>query len=80
MNEGVVEGREDVRNTEDELALRNLGAERDGFGGGGDLGLLGGLWVSSDRQSSHPPQNASRFASSRMPTAPWDHNKATHHL
>lgn len=49
MDEGVVEGGVDVGNTEDELALVDLGAERDGVFGGGDLGLLGGLQV------VHPP-------------------------
>ena len=43
MDEGVVERREDVRDTEDELALRNLGAERDGVFLLGRLNLLGGL-------------------------------------
>lgn len=45
MDEGVVEGGVDVGNTEDELALADLGAERDGVLLGSSLGLLGGLCV-----------------------------------
>ena len=44
VDEGVVEGGIDVGNTENELALSDLGAERDGFLNG-NLGLLGGLLV-----------------------------------
>ena len=41
MDESVVEGGVDVRNTEDKLALSNLGTER--YGGFFLLSLLGGL-------------------------------------
>lgn len=44
MDEGVVERGVDVGNTENELALCDLGAERDGFLSSSDLGLLGGLF------------------------------------
>ena len=44
MDEGVVEGGVDVGNAEDELALADLGAERDGFLSS-CLSLLGGLCV-----------------------------------
>lgn len=43
MDEGVVEGREDVRDAEDELALSDLGTELDGSVLLGGLNLLGGL-------------------------------------
>ena len=54
MDEGVVEGGVDVSDTEDELALSNLGTERDGgfFLG---LGLLGRLQVHPTvSKSIHP--------------------------
>lgn len=44
MDEGVVERGVDMSDTEDELALRDLGSERDGFLSSSDLGLLGGLF------------------------------------
>ena len=43
MDEGVVEGRENVRDAEDELALSDLGTELDGSVLLGSLNLLGGL-------------------------------------
>lgn len=43
MDEGVVERGVDVGNPEDQLSLRNLGAERDGVLILRRLGLLGGL-------------------------------------
>lgn len=79
VNEGIVERSVDVGDAENELALSDLGAERDGFGGG-SLGLLGGLWVTSNSQPFHPPQNASHFATSRRPAALRDTNRAAHHL
>lgn len=48
MDEGVVERSVDVCNTENQLALRNLGAERYSVVFLGRLGLLGGL------ESVHP--------------------------
>lgn len=51
MNESVVEGGEDASNTEDELALSDLGAERDGVLGGWSLDFLGGLVDTSLVQS-----------------------------
>ena len=45
MHEGVVEGGVDVRDTKDQLALCDLGAERDGVFLDGRLGLLGRLEV-----------------------------------
>ena len=44
VHEGVVEGGVDVRDAEDELALCNLGTERDGRLLLGRLDLLGGLY------------------------------------
>ena len=52
MDEGVVEGGVDVSDTENELALSNLGTEGNGLLLG-DLDLLGGLHPNS-RQSIHP--------------------------
>lgn len=52
MDEGVVEGGVDVCDTEYELALSNLGTERDGLLLG-DLDLLGGLHPDAC-QSIHP--------------------------
>ena len=52
MDEGVVEGCVDVGDTEDKLALSDLGTERDGLFLRG-LDLLGGLHPNS-RQSIHP--------------------------
>ena len=43
MDEGIVERGVDVGNTENELALSNLGTERDGVFLSGSFGLLGGL-------------------------------------
>ena len=52
MDEGVVEGGEDVRDAENELALSNLRTEGSGLLGH-DLLLLGGLHPES-RQPIHP--------------------------
>ena len=52
MDESVVEGGVDVCDTEYELALSNLGTERDGLLLG-DLDLLGGLHPDAC-QSIHP--------------------------
>jgi hypothetical protein len=43
MDEGVVEGGEDASNTENELALSNLGTQRNGVLGSLSLDFLGGL-------------------------------------
>ena len=45
MDEGVIEGGKDVRNTEDELALSDLGAERDSSIFLWGLGFFGRLCV-----------------------------------
>ena len=58
VDERVVERGVDVGNTEDELALADLGAKRDGGFLGSGLGLLGGLRVTSTCQRPHPTPNA----------------------
>lgn len=72
MDERVVERGEDVGNTEDELALSNLGTERDGGFFLGDLDLLRGLEVhpivSTSIQPKFTPPRA-RHACLRVPGA-----------
>ena len=79
MHESVVEGRVDVGNAEDELALADLGAERDGFLSC-CLGLLGGLEVTSTCQTPHPTQNSRLLVSARNTAAPRSLHGHTHHL
>ena len=65
MDEGVVERRIDMRNTEDELALSNLGTERNGGVFLRGLGLLRRLQV-------HPKVSSSIQPDFDHQTAPYD--------
>ena len=59
MDEGVIERGEDVGNTEDSLALSNLGTERDGGILLGGFNFFGRLYrTSSKRQLCHPSFNS----------------------
>ena len=71
MDEGVVEGGEDVGNTEDFLALSDLGTERDGLFLRG-LDLLGGLHPKF-RQSIHPVLQ--QFPGQLQSLAPRQHSR-----
>lgn len=63
MDESVVEGGKDVSDTENELSLSDLGAERNGVFLLGCLDFLGGLEMTSNSQT-RDPANSSRFRQS----------------
>lgn len=67
MDEGVVEGGEDASNTENELALSNLGTERNGVLGGLGLDFLGGLSLISLAQGLESTNPIAAIASKRHP-------------
>ena len=80
MDERVVERRVDVRDTEDKLALSNLGTERDGGFLLGDLDLLGGLAGHPFVSISIQPQTDLPRTQKADRCAPGHPVRRTHHF